>query len=35
MEDNRLQTYGYRIDDMPNVTPEVIEIMDNYLTKEE
>ena len=35
MEDNRLQTYGYRIDDMPNVTPEVIEIMDSYLTKEE
>lgn len=35
MEDNRLQTYGYRIDDIPNVTPEVIEIMDNYLTKEE
>jgi hypothetical protein len=34
MEDNRLQTYGYRIDDMPNVTPEVIEIMDSYLTKE-
>jgi hypothetical protein len=35
MEDNRLQTYGYRIDDMPNVTPKVIEIMDSYLTKEE
>jgi hypothetical protein len=34
MEDNRLQTYGYRIDDMPNVTPEVIEIIDSYLTKE-
>jgi hypothetical protein len=35
MEDNFLPNFNYEIADIPNVTPEVIEIMDNYLTKEE
>jgi hypothetical protein len=35
MEDNFLPNFNYEITDIPNVTPEVIEIMDNYLTKEE
>jgi hypothetical protein len=35
MDDNFLPQYNYSITDIPNVTPEVIEIMDSYLTKEE
>ena len=32
-EDNYLPSYGYSISDIPNVTPEVIQIMDDYLQK--
>jgi hypothetical protein len=32
MEDNFLWNYGIEIKDIPNVTPEVIKIMDDYLT---
>jgi hypothetical protein len=35
MEDNFLWNFNYEISDIPNVTPEVIKIMDDYLTKEE
>jgi hypothetical protein len=35
MEDNYLPDYGYNINDIPNVTPEVIKIMDDYLMNEE
>jgi hypothetical protein len=35
MEDNFLWDFKYEISDIPNVTPEVIKIMDDYLTKEE
>ena len=31
MEDNNLWSFDFKISDIPNVTPEVIEIMDNYL----
>jgi hypothetical protein len=31
MEDNYLWNYGIEIKDIPNVTPKVIEIMDDYL----
>lgn len=31
MEDNFLWNFNYEISDMPNVNPEVIKIMDNYL----
>jgi len=34
-EDNYLPQYGYKISDIPNVTSEVIEIMDEYLTNSE
>lgn len=34
-EDNYLPQYGYEISDIPNVTPEVIKIMDDYLQKPE
>jgi hypothetical protein len=34
-EDNYLGGFNYKISDIPNVTPEVIKIMDEYLTKEE
>jgi len=34
MEDNYMLSYGLDISDIPNVTPEVIKIMDDYLTKE-
>jgi hypothetical protein len=34
MEDNFLWNFNYEISDIPNVTPEVIKIMDDYLTKE-
>lgn len=32
MEDNFLWDFDIKINDIPNVTPKVIEIMDNYLT---
>jgi hypothetical protein len=35
MEDNFLWNFNYEISDIPNVTPEVISIMDEYLTKED
>ena len=35
MEDNFLWNFNKEINDIPNVTPEVIEIMDNYLESEE
>ncbi len=35
MEDNFMWNFGFEISDIPNVTPEVIEIMDEYLSKEE
>jgi hypothetical protein len=31
MEDNFLWNYNFKISDIPNVTNEVIDIMDNYL----
>lgn len=31
MEDNLIQNFGYSISDVPNLTPEIIKIMDNYL----
>ena len=34
-EDNYLPSYGYSISDIPNVTPEVIKIMDDYLQENE
>jgi len=34
-EDNYLPSYGYNISDIPNVTPEVIKIMDDYLQENE
>lgn len=34
MEDNYLWNFNYKISDVPNVTPEVIKIMDDYLTKD-
>ena len=34
-EDNFLWNFNYEISDIPNVTPEVIKIMDNYLQEEE
>ena len=34
MEDNYLPEYGYNISDIPNVTPEVIKIMDDCLMEE-
>jgi len=34
MEDNFLWNYDYEISDIPNVTDEVIDIMDEYLTQE-
>jgi hypothetical protein len=34
-EDNFLGNFNYEISDIPNVTPKVIKIMDEYLTKEE
>ena len=34
-EDNYLGDFNYKISDIPNVTPEVIKIMNEYLTKEE
>ena len=34
MEDNFLWNYGFEIEDVPNVTDEVIDIMDDYLTEE-
>ena len=34
MEDNFLWNFKYEISDIPNVTPEVIMIMDDYLTEE-
>jgi hypothetical protein len=33
MEDNYMNSYGFNISDIPNVTPEVIKIMDDYLTR--
>jgi len=35
MEDNYLWNFNIEINDIPNVTPEVIEIMDDYLTNSE
>ena len=35
MEDNFLWNFNYEISDIPNVTPEVIKIMDDYLMNEE
>jgi hypothetical protein len=32
MEDNLIQNFGHNINDIPNMTPEIIGIMDNYLT---
>jgi hypothetical protein len=34
MEDNYIDNYGFDITDIPNVTPEVKKIMDNYLQPE-
>jgi hypothetical protein len=34
MEDNNLGTYGYDITDIPNVTPEVVKIIDDYILKD-
>ena len=34
MEDNFLWNYGFEIEDIPNITPEVIKIMDDYLIQE-
>lgn len=34
MEDNYMLSYGLDILDIPNITPEVIKIMDDYLMKE-
>lgn len=34
-EDNFLWNYNYEISDIPNVTPEVIQIMDDYLQENE
>ena len=34
-EDNYLPQYGYKISDIPNVTSEVIEMMDDYLSNSE
>jgi len=31
MEDNLIQNFGYNISDVPNMSPEIIKIMDNYL----
>ena len=31
MEDNLIQNFGYNINDVPNMLPEIIKIMDNYL----
>jgi hypothetical protein len=31
MEDNLIQNFGYNINDVPNISPETIKIMDNYL----
>ena len=31
MEDNLIQNFGYGISDVPNMTPEIIKIMDDYL----
>jgi hypothetical protein len=31
MEDNLIQNFGYNISDVPNITPEIVKIMDNYL----
>ena len=31
MEDNLIQNFGYNINDVPNMSPEIIKIMDNYL----
>ena len=33
MEDNNLWSFNFEISDIPNVTDEVIEIMDDYLTE--
>lgn len=33
MEDNSMSNYGFEISDIPNVTNEVIDIMDDYLTE--
>ena len=33
-EDNYLYNFNYQISDIPNVTPEVIKIMDDYLQKQ-
>jgi hypothetical protein len=35
MEDNFLWNFDIEINDIPNVTPKVIEIMDDYLTNSE
>lgn len=35
MEDNQMSNYGFEINDIPNVTPEVIEIIHNYLQNQE
>jgi hypothetical protein len=35
MEDNFLPNFNYEITDIPNVTPEVIKIMDDYLTNQD
>jgi hypothetical protein len=34
-EDNFLWNFNIEINDIPNVKPKVIEIMDDYLTEEE
>lgn len=31
MENNLIQNFGYNINDVPNMSPEIIKIMDNYL----
>lgn len=34
MEDNRIQDWGYTIFDIPNITPEIVDIMNEHLTQE-
>lgn len=35
MEDNYLWNYGYEITDVPNITPKLKELIDNYLLEKE
>ena len=35
MEDNHMGDYGYEITDIPNVTPEIVKLIDEYLINDE